>query len=173
GWVYDLETARLCLSPAGGIYHDVWPIWSANWPRSVLAEAGLDCLRLALGDPALARRAVLSLFRDAPAPNLPCVFRDGEPNMVALDGRACGTSPAWCLPSHAIGLLERLAPDPDWQAALYPHLADYVEWWLAHRADADGWLSYHCTWESGEDGSPRLDPTRSGSGVIDGFVRAV
>src|SRR5439155_20233173 len=98
----------------------VWPIWSANWPRSVLAEAALDMLRLALGSPDIARRALLSLFRDAPEANVPCVFKHGEPNMVAADGQACGTSLAWCLPFHNLALLDAMAPDPDWRAAMYP-----------------------------------------------------
>ena len=72
--------------------------WMAAWPRVVLAEGVLDMLRLAYADPALAQRAVLSLFRDAPQPNVPCVFEGGEFNMVAADGSRCGTSPAWCLP---------------------------------------------------------------------------
>ncbi len=172
-WVYDLETARLCLRPAGGIYRDVWPAWSANWPRSVLAEATLDMLRLALGAPGLARRALLSLFRDAPAPNVPCLFQHGEPNMVAEDGQACGTSLAWCLPFHNLALLDHLAPERDWRAALYPFLAALLDWWLAHRADASGWLSYHCTWEAGEDDTPRLGPERRGAAVVDGLVRPV
>ncbi len=44
-------------------------------------------------------------------------------------------------------------------------------WWLAHRTDADGWLSYHCTWEAGEDDNPRLDPGGTGDGVIQGRTR--
>ncbi|HEX8969827.1 MAG TPA: hypothetical protein VF937_18230, partial [Chloroflexota bacterium] len=32
---------------------------------------------------------------------------------------------------------------------------------------------YQCTWESGEDGNPRLDPTGSGDAVIAGRVRPV
>jgi hypothetical protein len=171
GWVYDLETARLCLSAAGGIFPDAWPIWSANWPRAVLAEAALDMPRLALGAPELAQRAILSLFRAAAQPNVPCVFLHGEPNMVAADGHACGTSLAWCLPFRNLAILDRMAPDPAWRAALYPYLAALLDWWLEHRTDADGWLSYHCTWEAGEDGTPRLDPTRSGDGVIRGLVR--
>jgi hypothetical protein len=96
GLHHDFQTTRLLVQPAGGIFRDVWPAWMAAWPRVVFAEGSLDMLRLAYADPGLAQRAVATLMRDAPDPNLPCVFRDGEYNMVAADGSRCGTSPAWC-----------------------------------------------------------------------------
>lgn len=123
GLVYDFETTRQCLQPAGGIFRDVWPAWMVNWPRAVLAEGTLDLLRLSFAQPELAQRAILSLFRDAPAPNLPCVFRHGEPNMVAADGSICGTSPAWCVPFHNLRLLYLRTLDRVWLAELYPFLA--------------------------------------------------
>ena len=52
--------------------------------------------------------------------------------------------------------------DRSWLAQVYPYAAAYIEWWLEHRVDAEGWLVYKCTWESGEDGNPRLDPGGSG-----------
>jgi hypothetical protein len=143
------------------------------WPRVVLAEGTLDMLRLAYADPVLAQRAVLSLFRDAPQPNVPCVFEGGEYNMVAADGSRCGTSPAWCLPFLNIELLYLRTLDRDWLGQLYPYTAAYLEWWLEQRVDAEGWLVYKCTWESGEDGNPRLDPTGSGDADISGRVRPV
>lgn len=173
GLHHDFQTTRLLVQPAGGIFKDVWPAWMAAWPRVVLAEGALDMLRLAYADPALAQRAVLSLFRDAPEPNVPCVFRDGEYNMVAADGSRCGTSPAWCLPFLTLELLYLRTLDRDWLAQIYPPAAAYVEWWLANRADPDGWIVYKCTWESGEDGNPRLDPCGSGDADISGRIRPV
>ena len=173
GWVYDMETTRMCVMPAGGVFADVWPSWMVQWPRAVVAEGTLDMVRLAYLSPDLAKRAVLSLFRDAPAPNVPCIFQHGEPNMVAKDGSVCGTSPAWCVPFYNLERLYLLTLDDDWLADLYPYLARYVEWWLAERTDRDGWGVYKCTWEAGEDDTPRLDPERRGDNVVSEFVRPV
>jgi hypothetical protein len=169
----DFETTRLLVQPPGGIFADVWPSWMAAWPRVVLAEGTLDMLRLAYADPAIAQRAVLSLLRDAPQPNVPCVFHGGEFNMVAADGSRCGTSPAWCLPFLNVQLLFLRTLDRQWLAQVYPYLRAYLEWWLAERVDAEGWVVYRCTWESGEDGNPRLDPSGSGDADISGNVRPV
>lgn len=173
GFVYDLETTRLCLQPAGGIFADVWPAWMVNWPRVVLAEGSLDMLRLSFARPDLAKRAVLSLFRDTPGPNVPCVFKHGEPNMVATDGAVCGTSPAWCVPFHNLRQLYLRTLDRAWLAQLYPHLAAYVRWWVEHRSDSDGWTVYKCTWEAGEDNSTRLDPAGEGDHVISQYARPI
>jgi Mannosylglycerate hydrolase MGH1-like glycoside hydrolase domain len=173
GLHYDFQTTRLLVQPRGGIFGDVWPAWMVAWPRVVLAEGALDMLRLACADPALAQRAVLSMFRAAPQPNVPCVFEDGSYNMVAADGSRCGTSPAWCLPFLSLELLYLRTLDRDWLRELYPYLQAYLDWWLAERVDAQGWVVYKCTWESGEDGNPRLDPTGSGDAVIERRVRPV
>jgi len=173
GFVYDFETTRLCLQPAGGIFKDVWPAWMVNWPRVVLAEGSLDMLRLSFAHPDLAQRAVLSMFRDAPGPNVACVFKHGEPNMVAADGAICGTSPAWCVPFHNLKRLYLRTLDRAWLAELYPYLAAYVRWWAEHRSDEDGWTIYKCTWEAGEDNSTRLDPDGEGDHVISQFARPI
>jgi hypothetical protein len=173
GWVYDAETTRMCVYPPGGIFHDVWPAWMVQWPRAVVAEGTLDMARFAYASPELALRATLSLFRDAAAPNVPCVFQHGEPNMVAADGSICGTSPAWCIPFFNLERLYAMTLDREWLAAIYPNLARYVEWWLQERTDADGWAVYKCTWEAGEDDTPRLDPERRGDNVVSAFVRPV
>jgi hypothetical protein len=173
GLHHDFETTRLLVQPPRGIFRDVWPSWMTAWPRVVLAEGTLDMLRLAYADPRVAKGAVLSLFRDAPQPNVPCVFEGGEYNMVAADGSRCGTSPAWCLPFLSLELLYLRTLDRVWLAQLFPYASAYLEWWLEHRVDADGWLVYKCTWESGEDGNPRLDPSGSGDADISGHVRPV
>ena len=173
GWVYDMESTRMLLFRAGGIFTDVWPAWMVDWPRAVLAEGTLDAMRLSYAQPELAQRAVLSLFRDTPGANVPCVFQGGEFNMVAADGSACGTSPAWCLPFYNLWLIYLRTLDRVWLAALLPHLEAYLRWWLAERTDEQGWVVYKCTWESGEDASPRLDPDREGDHVISAFTRPV
>ena len=173
GWVYDLETTRLMVRPPAGDLKGAWPTWHLLWPRVVLAENSLDMMRLAYADPDAAQAALLTLFRDAPRPNIPCMYANGSFNMVAEGGDACGTSPAWCLPLHNIYLLYLWRPDRDWLGALYPHLEAYLHWWLDHRRDAEGWFVYRCTWESGEDSTPRLDPEQTGHGDIFGSVRPV
>lgn len=173
GWVYDMETTRLLIQPPGGIFGGEWPAWMASWPRAVLAEGALDLDRLGLAEPERAGDALLTLLRDAPGDQIPCVFRGGEPNMIAADGAVCGTSPAWCLPFLHIGRLLRRQPDSVRIAKIAPLLARYLRWWLTERTDRAGWLSYHCTWESGEDDSPRLDPNGTGDGVIQGRTRPV
>ncbi|MBV9597068.1 MAG: hypothetical protein JOZ87_09390 [Chloroflexi bacterium] len=173
GLHHDFQTTRLLVQPPGGIFTDVWPAWMAAWPRVVLAEGTLDMLRLAYAQPGVALRAVATLLRDAPDPNVPCVFRDGEYNMVAADGSLCGTSPAWCLPFQNLRLLYLRTLDREWLARIYPFAAAYLEWWLTERTDSEGWLVYRCTWESGEDGNPRLDPTGSGNADISARVRPV
>ncbi|RIK40756.1 MAG: hypothetical protein DCC58_13475 [Chloroflexi bacterium] len=137
GWEYDLETTRLMVQPPGGIYRGPWPSWMAEWPRTVAAEGSLDMARLAIADPHTATAALETLWTQAPAPNLPCVFRDGQPNMVAR---------------------------------MLPALEAYLEWWQRERV-VDGYLSYACTWESGEDDNPRLDPLGTGGGAILGQNR--
>ena len=173
GWVYDTETTRMCVYPPGGIFTDVWPAWMVQWPRAVIAENTLDMARFAYASPDLAQRALLSLFRDAEAPNVPCVFQHGEPNMVARDGSVCGTSPAWCVPFYNLERSFSFTLDSAWLAAIYPHLRAYLDWWLAERTDAEGWAVYKCTWEAGEDDTPRLDPERRGDNVVSAFVRPV
>jgi len=173
GLIYDFETTRLLVQSPGGIFTDLWPAWMVAWPRVVLAEGALDMLRLGYADPDVAQRAILSMFRDAPAPNVPCVFEDGSFNMVAADGTRCGTSPAWCLPFLNLELLYLRTLDRGWLGELYPCLVKYLDYWLNERVDDEGWLVYKCTWESGEDGNPRLDPSGSGGGVISSRVRPV
>ncbi len=173
GWVYDMETTRLLIQPPGGIFSGEWPSWMVAWPRAVLAEGALDLDRLSLAEPVRAQDALLTLLTDTPGDQIPCVFQGGEPNMVAADGAVCGTSPAWCLPMLHIGRLLRRQPDPARVARIAPLLARYLRWWLAERTDRVGWLSYHCTWEAGEDDNPRLDPNGTGDGIIQGRTRPV
>jgi hypothetical protein len=173
GWIYDLETTRACLFPAGGIFHEEWPSWMISWPRVVLAEGSLDATRLSYADPERALRLTRTILADAPAPNVPCVFQGGEPNMVAKDGTVCGTSPAWCVPFYNLWLLYWRTLDRRWLADVLPPLEAYLNYWLRERTDEEGWAVYKCTWEAGEDCTPRLDPAAEGDEVISRFVRPV
>ncbi|HMA37518.1 MAG TPA: hypothetical protein VKY74_23900 [Chloroflexia bacterium] len=173
GVVYDTETSRLLVAPPAGIFPGPYPVWMAEWPRAVLAEGTLDMSRLAYADPGAAQAAVATLFAAAPGPQVPCVWANGGYNMIAADGAPCGTSPAWCLPFHNLWLLWLRHPDSAWLATIYPRLVAYVRWWLAERTDSAGWVVYQCTWESGEDNTPRLDPSRTGDAVIRDLVRPV
>lgn len=173
GWIYDLETTRACIFPPGGIFHGPWPAWMISWPRVVLAEGTLDLARLSYAAPDLALQAARTLLVDAPAPNVPCVFEGGEPNMVARDGTICGTSPAWCLPFYNLWLLYCRTLDRAWLAEVLPRLEAYVDYWLRERSDEEGWIVYKCTWEAGEDCTPRLDPSGSGDDVVSRYVRPI
>ncbi len=172
GFWYDFNTTRMCTFPSMGIFKGVWPSWMIFSPRVVLAEGAMDMNRLAYADMELAKESILTLFRDTGA-NVPCLFPSGVPNMVAADGSICGTSPAWCLPFHQIYQLYLRDPDQKWMKQLYPFLKSYHLWWNQYRTDEEGFAVYCCTWEAGEDDSPRLDPNRTGGGIISDLVRPV
>jgi len=53
-----------------------------------------------------------------------------------------------------------------WLRRLYPKAAAYLRWWLEHRTDAEGWLVYACSWESGQDVSSRFGPQQTGGTII-------
>ncbi len=173
GFFYDMETTRLCTLPPAGIFKGHWPTWMVSMPRAVLAEGTMDMARLSYADPDLAKEALLTLLRDTPPANTPCVFASGEYNMVAVDGTRCGTSPAWCIPFLNVYDVYQRTQDDAWMREIYPHLVALVEYWLAERIDSDGWLTYMCTWEAGEDNNPRIDPDETGDAVISDFVRPV
>jgi hypothetical protein len=173
GWIYDLETTRACIIPAGGVFRDEWLAWMMTWPRVVLAEGSLDAARFSYASPQRALGLLATMFRDATAANIPCVFQGGEPNMVAKDGSRCGTSPAWCLPYHNVRLLYFRTLDRDWLRQILPDLTAYLQYWLDHRTDEAGWAVYKCTWEAGEDCTPRLDPAGEGDEVVSRYVRPV
>ena len=171
GIVYDLETVRMMVKPPIGIYRHVWDAMQIQAPRAVLAEAAMDALLLAYADPLTAQHLLSSTFSDAPEPNVPCSREDGSYNMVSADGTTCGTAPSWGYPWLALAQLAALHPDRAWLERLYPRLDAYLDWWLAHRRDADGWLVYACSWESGQDGSPRFGDQPLGGGHPIGHVR--
>lgn len=172
-WHYDWETTRMCVMPPQGIFKDRWPTWTIQWPRVVLAEGTMDMMRLSYADKNLAQECIASLLKYTITPNIPCIFMDGSPNMIAKDGSICGTSPAWCLPFYNIYLMYLRYLDREWLMDIYPYLANYLNWWLKERTTPDGWIIYKCTWESGEDGNPRLDPDQTGDNVISNYVYPV
>lgn len=173
GLVYDLETLRAMVKPPTGIYRHPWDAMQIQAPRVVLGESAVDALLLAYADPRVGQDLLAGTFADAPEPNVPCSREDGSYNMVAADGSACGTSPQWGYPWLVLEGLYGLRPDRDWLARLYPRLAGYLDWWLAHRRDADGWLVHACSWESGQDESPRFGEQPLGGGHPTRHLRAV
>jgi mannosylglycerate hydrolase MGH1-like protein len=135
-------------------------------PRTVLAEAAMDALFLSYADPELAAEVILGHFASSPHPNLPCMREDGSFNMVADDGQICGTAPEWGFPLWCCDQLFRRTGDLGWLRRLYPRTAAYLQWWLDHRCDAEGWLVYACSWESGQDVSSRFGPQQTGGTII-------
>ena len=112
-------------------------------------------------------------FADAPAPNVPCSREDGSLNMIAADGTVCGTAPEWGYHWLVLERLYALHPDPAWLARVYPRLAEHLDWWTTHRRDAEGWMGYACSWESGQDNSPRFGDQPLGGGHPTRHVRPV
>ncbi len=173
GLVYDLETLRMMVRAPAGIYRHIWDAMQIQAPRVVLAEAAIDALLIAYADPALAQHLLLGTFLDAPEPNVPCSREDGSYNMVAADGTVCGTAPEWGYPWLVVDWLARLQPSREWLANIYPALTAYLHWWLENRRDAEGWLVYACSWESGQDDSPRFGDQPLGGGHPVRHVRPV
>lgn len=173
GLVYDLETIRMMVRPPVGIYRHAWDGMQLQSPRVVLAETAMDALVLGWADPSLAQGLLLGTFLDAPEPNVPCSREDGSYNMVAADGTVCGTSPAWGYPLLVASLLDRMRPDDGWVARLYPPLAAFLRWWLTERRDGSDFLGYACSWESGQDLSPRFGEQPLGGGHPIRHIRPV
>src|SRR5260370_36938266 len=135
-------------------------------PLTVLAEADMDTLFLSYADPALAAEVILGHFESAPHPQQPCMREDGSYNTVADDGQICGTAPEWGFPIGCCDQLFRKTGDLHWLRRLYPRAAAYLRWWLDHRHDAEGWLVYAVSWESGQDVSSRFGPQQTGGTII-------
>jgi hypothetical protein len=172
GLVYDLETLRMTIRPPAGILPTPWDGMQIQAPRTVLAEAAMDCLFLSYADPALAAEVILGHFESAPHAQLPCMREDGSYNMVADDGQICGTAPEWGYPLWCCDQVFRRSGDMNWLRRLYPMAAEYIRWWLDHRRDAEGWMVYACSWESGQDVSSRFGPQQTGGTIIE-HVRPV
>src|SRR5713101_6946640 len=141
-------------------------------PREVLAEAAMDSLFLSYAEPQLAAEVILGHFEAAPHRNLPCMREDGSYNIVADDGQVCGTAPEWGFPLWCCDQSVRRTSDLHWLRRLYPKAAAYLRWWLEHRTDAEGWLVYACSQESGQDVSTRFGPQQTGGSIIQ-YVRPV
>src|SRR6266516_4233006 len=166
GLAYDLETLRMTIRPSAGVLQTAWDGMQIQAPRCVLAEAAMDTLFLSYADPDLASEVLLGHFESAPRPNLPCMREDGSYNMVADDGQICGTAPEWGFPLWCCDQLFRRTGDLHWLRRLYPAAAAFLRWWLEHRRDAEGWLVYACSWESGQDVSSRFGPQQTGGTTI-------
>lgn len=116
---------------------------------------------------------LLGTFLDAPAANVPCSREDGSYNMVGANGSECGTAPEWGHPTEVTAFLYDLDPNPAWLESIYPGLKAFLEWWLEHRSDKDGYLVYDNSWESGQDLSARFGPQKEGGGSTIRMVRPV
>ena len=116
---------------------------------------------------------LLGTFLDAPAPNVPCSREDGSYNMVGANGSECGTAPEWGYPTEVAAFLYDMNPDKAWLASLYPGIKLFLEWWLEHRSDEEGYLVYDNSWESGQDLSARFGPQKEGGGSTIRAVRPV
>jgi hypothetical protein len=166
GLVYDLETLRMVIRhPVGAVNH-FFDGMQIQAPRLVLAEAAMDALFLSYANPELAAEVILGHFESAPHPQLPCMREDGSYNMVADDGQICGTAPEWGYPIWCCNQIWLKTGDMHWLRRLYPHVAAYLRWWLENRRDAEGWLVYACSWESGQDVSSRFGPQQTGGTII-------
>lgn len=173
GWVYDWETLRMNVRPPAGIFSTPWDAMQIQKPRIVLAETALDMLMLSYAWPELSQTVILGLFRDALGPQVPCAREDGSCNMISADGSECGTSPAWCFPFFCFQSILWRHPDRHWLEQLFPFLESYIDWWLAHRTDDDGWAVYNCSWESGQDASQKFLIEQATGGEIVTHLRAV
>jgi hypothetical protein len=173
GWVYDFETLRMNVHKPLGIFHHPWDGMQIHSPRVVLGETSMDMMTLGYADPALAREVMFGTFADGIAPNIPCAREDGSVNMIGTDGSECGTAPMWGYPFHVLRALCTTSQDTMWLANLYPYLASYLRWWLAHRTDSAGWLHCNNSWESGQDGSRRFLVAEHNEGAVADFVRTV
>lgn len=179
GLHYDLETLRMMVKEPAGIFRHRWDAMQVHAPRVVLAEAALDALALSRADPATAAETFLGTFADAPEANVPCVREDGSDTMVSADGTVCGTGPQWGLPFVVAEQLAARLAEPGtaraqaWLARLYPHLARYLDFWLEDRRDHEGWLVHACSWESGQDLSPRFGDQPLGGGHPTWHLRPV
>lgn len=173
GWIYDLETLRMTIRPAVGIYKHPWDGMQIFTPRAVLGETLLDSLTLSYCDINLAKDVILGMFADAQAPNLPCSREDGSVNMICSDGSEAGTAPTWGMPFHVIRSIYSRDGDVRWIRELYPHMKNFLEWWLSNRTDSDGWFHCKCSWESGQDGSKRFIVAEGNPAAVSDFVRTV
>ena len=173
GFVTDFETLRMMVKAPVGIYRHAWDAMQVHAPRVVLAEAAIDALLLGYADLEAAKSMLLGTFLDAPAANVPCSREDGSYNMVGANGSECGTAPEWGYPVEVAAALYDLDPDPAWLEAIYPGLKAFLEWWLDHRSDAEGYLVYDNSWESGQDLSARFGPQKEGGGSTIRAVRPV
>ncbi|MBT4034608.1 MAG: hypothetical protein HOB84_10460 [Candidatus Marinimicrobia bacterium] len=156
GFLYHQETIRMNIHPPVGIYKHHWDGMQVHTPRAVLGESAIDAMALSYGDMELAKEVLLGVFADAPADNIPCSREDGSLNLVCGNAKETGTAPIWGLPFRVIRSLYQRDHDDEWISELYPHMRDYIEWWLANRTDEDGWFHCACSWESGQDGSKRF-----------------
>ena len=174
GVVYDLNTVRLNLRPAVGIFTTEWDAMQIENPRIVLAESSMDFLAMSYADPDKAKEVYLGMFADAIEPNVPCVWETGKPNMVCDDGSVAGTPAAWGNPIRNILSVYQRDSDKAWLAKLYPLLGDFLNFWLANRTmEGTDYQTCRCSWECGQDDEPRWSFNQSSGGSVTDRFRVV
>ena len=162
GLQYDLQTLRMCILPPRGVFKHKWDAMQIQAPRFVFAETTFDMFLHGYSRAEEAQEIVLGSLLDAPEPWLPCIREDGSANMIAWNGHPCGTAPEWGAPEWVIERLYRRRPDPAWLAKVLDPFTAYLSWWDRHRTDKKGFAHYLCSYESGQDMSPRFNPQRGG-----------
>jgi hypothetical protein len=173
GWVYDIETLRMMVRRPIGDYRHPWDAMQVQAPRNVLAETSIDMWALSYADPGNATAVLLGQYLDALDANVPCMREDGEMNMVAADGDACGTSIGWCYPIFCLQSVARRIGGAPWLPQVAAQVARFVRWTLAHRTDSAGYVVGKCSWETGMDASSRFQIQQpTGAELID-FIRIV
>ncbi len=173
GWVYDFETLRMMVRGPLGAYRHAWDAMQIQAPRNVLAETSIDAWALSYAAPDLGKALFAGQFLDALEPNIPCMREDGEMNMVAVDGSACGTSISWCYPYFCAASIFNRTRDAAWLRQVYPGLGRLLRWTLANRRDTGGFLVGKCSWETGMDASKRFLIRQPTGGELTEFIRLV
>ncbi|UCE04403.1 MAG: hypothetical protein JSW07_12290, partial [bacterium] len=173
GWVYDWETLRMNVRNPIGMFSTPWDAMQIQKPRIVLAETALDMLMMSYAHPEISQEVIVGLFQDALNPQVPCAREDGSLNMISEDGNECGTSPAWCFPFYCFEVIVMRHFNKNWLEKLFPHLKNYLNWWLKYRTDEEGWIVYNCSWESGQDDSIKFLIEQPTGGEIVNHLRAV
>lgn len=172
GWVYDYETLRMTVREPMGVFRGRWDGMQIVVPRIVLGETSIDAHGLSYADDRIAKEMFVTIFEDAPAPNLPCIREDGTNTMVLEDGSEAGTAVNWCYPFFVMRDIYLRTGDRAWIRRLYPRLESFLEWTLQNRTDKDGWLVYKSAWESGMDGNSRFGITMpTGGAELTDFLR--
>ena len=132
----------------------------------VLAEAAMDALFLSYADPDLASEIILSISSLRHVRIFPVCVRMAAIIWWPTMGKSAVPRPNGASRYGVVDQLFGRTGNMPWLRRLYPGAAAYMRWWLDHRSDAEGWLVYACSWESGQDVSSRFGPQQTGGTII-------